>query len=54
MRYLIKYEIATYEGKRWVNAVDEEHAIAKVKAWVWKQNPPAMSYERYRVIEVRE
>lgn len=54
MRYRVKYEIATYEGERWVNAADEEHAIAKVKAWVWKQKPPAPCYERYRVLEVRE
>lgn len=49
MLYTVEYWIADYHGEHSVNASTDEEAVAKTKAWVWKQKPPTPCYENYKV-----
>lgn len=51
MLYTVRYQAAQYEGSKTVRAEDEEHAIAKIKDWVHKQNISPMYSESYKVVE---
>jgi len=54
MRYTVRYLAGTYEGERTVFAEDEDHAIAKVKAWVHAQMSVPMYAQAYEIVEVGE
>lgn len=48
--YTVKYYAGTYEGKRRVQAEDEEEAINKVRSWVRKEMTLSMYSDGYKVI----
>lgn len=49
--YTVKYQAATYSGKRRVQADDEDHAIAKVKSEIRREMSIPMYYESYKVVD---
>lgn len=49
-QFTVQYHAATYSGTKTVWADDEEHAIAKVKAWVHKEMSLSMYSESYKII----
>ena len=52
--YKVKYYAGTYSGTRTVNADDEEHAIAKVRAMIRKDMTLPMYSDGYKVIDSDE
>lgn len=49
--YKVKYYAGTYAGVKTVTAEDEEHAIAKVRAWVRREMTLPMYSDGYKVID---
>lgn len=49
--YLVKYYAGTYGGEKWFQADDEDHAIAKCKAWVRREMTISMYADGYKVID---
>lgn len=49
--FKVKYYAGTYSGTRTVQADDDEHAIAKVRAWVRGKMTEPMYSDGYQVIE---
>jgi hypothetical protein len=54
MTYTVKYHAGSYSGTRTVNADDEEHAIAKVRAMIRKDMSLSMYSDSYKVISSEE
>lgn len=53
-QFTVKYQAGSYSGTRSVNAEDEEHAIAQVKAWVHRTMSLSMYSESYRIVSSNE
>ena len=49
-QYTVKYYAGTYSGTKTVSADDEEHAIAKVKAWVRREMSIPMYADGYKIV----
>lgn len=49
--YTVKYQAATYSGRRTVRAEDEEEAISKVKAQIRREMTLPMYSDSYKVID---
>jgi hypothetical protein len=50
MTYTVKYQAGTYSGTRTVQADDEKHAIAKVRAEIRKNMTLSMYSDSYKVL----
>lgn len=52
--FTVKYYAGTYKGTKTVQADDDEHAIAKVRAWVRGQMTEPMYADGYQVIDQKD
>ncbi len=51
LTYIIRYSAGQYNGTRTVNAEDEEHAVALVRARIRREMTLPMYSDSYRVVD---
>jgi 1,2-phenylacetyl-CoA epoxidase PaaB subunit len=54
LTYEVKYQHGPYSGVRTVSATDEEQAIEKARAWVWRESSLVMAYNSFKVVRACE